>query len=85
MKNTIIPVILFIISVLLSVSFVPAIFISLAIGILLYVKSRIHKNKYGEKNVFLARSSISLMLAPIITFAFVVAGMSGLFSIFSGE
>ena len=82
MKNIIIPIILFIISAFLSAIFFPFIFISVLIGIYLHIKN-LKNNR--NKNILLTRSSLSLIIAPLISVALVTAGMSGLFSIFSGN
>ncbi len=86
MKNILVPAILFIVSAFLSISFKSFIYISLVLGLVLYIKSRMNKKQNdGAESTLLARSGISLIVAPIITVAFVFAGMKGLFSIFSGN
>ncbi len=84
MKEIAIPIILFIISAFLTLMSFPLIFILILIGIILYIKSRVNKNN-EKKYVLLARSGLSLIISPIITASLAMAGMAGLFSIFTGK
>ena len=85
MKQIIVPGLLFIVSSILSITFLELAFASFLLGGLIFITAAIRKRRetqaqnMGIGDKVLLRSGLVLMLAPILTIAFVFAGMSGLF------
>jgi hypothetical protein len=85
MKQVVVPALLFIVSAFLSLSVIHLAFASFIVGaaisVLAIVRTRRAASLENPKSGsgLLIRSGVVLMVAPILTVALVVAGMSGLF------
>ena len=84
MKQVLIPALLFIVSAFLSLSVIHLAFASFILGAAFTVVAmvrvkRVALSEATDGGSILLRSGVVLMVAPVLTVALVVAGMSGFF------
>jgi len=85
MKQVVVPVLLFVVSAFLSLSVIYLAIASFIVGVVITVlevvreKRNVYSDTTKNESGVLLRSGVVLMVAPVLTVALVVAGMSGFF------
>lgn len=76
-KDIFIPIILFVLSSLLTLIILPATAVSLIVGVLILAATFIRKRHVVSPNRLMLRSGLALVVGPALTFGMVFLGMGG--------